>query len=484
MKLNDMKIKMALALSVVVFSFAAMPETFAEQVDKVIPVKETVAAKEKTGSVVFDDAALQRGELLATAYGDVDGDGQEEKVLLMGTKFSNDSHYYTKLYLLVKDVKTDKIKGAIRPSIAGGYDCSLRLADVTGNGVDDILIAAPTGGSGGIVDYRIIDFIDNQPREIFTAEDNQGVQIGGNYLPDYKVRITFGNNGKEVIMSIPSDLGFYGYLKVYDDDGNLLKDYYHPYGQYLSGLLLLDTDGDGVAEVVTTQRIVGLNNTDTLGQVRAVWRYTVTGWQLDNYVFQSKLDSMGRGSSALARENFIGLGGYKVSPEKAVVGRTIITYPRISNAGKGQAQWKTNLQIENFVRSQFEEIRNNGYLEMNYEVKYGGYRLLSILLTGKKEGKNGSDDILKAFNFDLATGELVPLEKLLGNDKKMWDKVAEITAKQGNKVMQNTMKGYYFDGENFVFMQRNEEKQCMEQLTVPKKELKNYFNKNKIEIQN
>ena len=222
-----MKIKMALALSVVVFSFAAMPETFAEQVDKVIPVKETVAAKEKTGSVVFDDAALQRGELLATAYGDVDGDGQEEKVLLMGTKFSNDSHYYTKLYLLVKDVKTDKIKGAIRPSIAGGYDCSLRLADVTGNGVDDILIAAPTGGSGGIVDYRIIDFIDNQPREIFTAEDNQGVQIGGNYLPDYKVRITFGNNGKEVIMSIPSDLGFYGYLKVYDDDGNLLKDYYH-----------------------------------------------------------------------------------------------------------------------------------------------------------------------------------------------------------------------------------------------------------------
>ena len=109
---------------------------------------------------------------------------------------------------------------------------------------------------------------------------------------------------------------------------------------------------------------------------------------------------------------------------------------------------------------------------------------MSILLTGKKEGKNGSDDILKTFNFDLATGELVPLEKLLGNDKKMWDKVAEITAKQGNKVMQNTMKGYYFDGENFVFMQRNEEKQCMEQLTVPKKELKNYFNKNKIEIQN
>lgn len=88
-----------------------------------------------------------------------------------------------------------------------------RLADVAGNGVDDILIAAPTGGSGGIVDYRIIDFIDNQPREIFTAEDNQGVQIGGNYLPDYKVRITFGN-GKEIdYEAFPLTLGFMVILK-------------------------------------------------------------------------------------------------------------------------------------------------------------------------------------------------------------------------------------------------------------------------------
>ena len=86
----------------------------------------------------------------------------------------------------------------------------------------------------------------------------------------------------------------------------------------------------------------------------------------------------------------------------------------------------------------------------------------------------------------LNRSDIVIEDKILtdSNDIESNKEVAEITAKQGNKVMQNTMKGYYFDGENFVFMQRNEEKQCMEQLTVPKKELKNYFNKNKIEIQN
>ena len=121
---------------------------------------------------------------------------------------------------------------------------------------------------------------------------------------------------------------------------------------------------------------------------------------------------------------------------------------------------------------------------MNYEVKYGGYKLLSILMTGKKDGKGGNEDILKPFNFDLATGELVPLEKLLGNDKKMWEKVAEITAKQGNKVTADTMDSYYFDGDNFVFLQRNAEKQRMEQINVPKKELAKYFADNKIEKQN
>ena len=472
--------KNTLIMLAIACSFTAMPESFAEQAALLAAEKNELAAQVKTGSSVFDDE-VQRGELLATAYGDVDGDGQEDKVFLMGNKFSNDSHYYTKLYILVRDAKTDTIKGAIRPSIAGGYECGLRLADVTGNGVDDILVSAPTGGSGGIVNYRIIDFTDNQPREIFVAEDNQGVHIGGNYLPDYKVRITLGDKGREVIMTVPTDLGFYGYLNVYDDEGNLLKDYYHPYGQYLSGLLLLDDDGDSVAEVVTTQRIVGLNNTDTLGYVRAVWRYTAVGWQIDNYVFQSKLESMGRGSE---RENIIGLGGYKVCPEKAVIGRSVIIYPHIINAGKGAPQWKTNAQIENFVRGQFEEIRNKGYLEMNYEVKYAGYKLLSILMTGKKDGKGGNEDIIKAFNFDLATGDVVPLEKLLGNDKKMWDKVAEVTAKQGNKVTRDTMKDYYYDGENFVFLQKNEEKKIIEEFQVSKKELMKYFSDNKIEKQN
>jgi len=477
MKFHNARIKETIALFILACSFALVQENFTAKVLAAVPGNTIAAVEGKTGSFVFAEN-VQRGELLATAYGDIDGDGEEEKILLLGNKFGPGSQYYTNLYLLTKETKTDHIESAIRPTIAGGYDCSLRLADVTGNGVDDVLIVAPTGGSGGIIDYRIVDFTDNKPREIFTAEDNQGVPISGDYLPDYKVQITFGEKAKKVIMDVPSDIGLYGYLGVYGEDGSLLQNYHHPYGQYLSGLLMLDTDGDGVSEVVTTQRIVGLNNTDTLGYVRAVWRYTAVAWRLDSYTFQSKLETFGH---SIERENYIGLGGYKVCPEKMIIGRTQISYPRLSNVGKGPQQWKANEQIENFVRNQFNDVRNKGYLEMNYEVKYGGKYLLSILMNGKKEGKAGSDDIIKAFNLDVRSGEQIPLEKLFGNDRKMWAKVAKITAAQGNKVTAGTMSGYYIDGESIVFLQKNEEKQRMEELTVPLKELAKYCKNKELE---
>lgn len=440
----------------------------------------TVEPQSKKETVTYDEK-VQRGELLASAFGDVDGDGEEEKIVLMGNKISADSNYYTQLYLLTKNMKTGNVEGVMRPTLGGGYDCSLRLADVNGNGVEDVLIVAPTGGSDGIIEYRIVDFTDNQAHEIFTAEDNLGVTIRGEYLPDYKVRLSFSGDEKEIIMALPSDLGFYAYLGVYDKEGTLLQGYRRPQGQNLSGLIMLDLDSDGAAEVVTTQRIVGLSSEDTLGYVRAVWRYAPGAWQLDSVSFQSLIKASGQD---LERGTFIGVGGYKVITQEAVVGRSQVAYPRISNVGKGPQQWKANEKIESFVRTALESVNNGGYLEIDYEVKYGGHNLLSILMLGKKEGTKGSEEILKAFNFDLATGELVPLEKLLGNSKKMWAKVEGITAAQGEKITASTILDYYYDGENFIFIQKNEDKQRLEESKVPKKEVMEFFKDNKIEKQN
>ncbi|NLY84036.1 MAG: hypothetical protein GX084_05420 [Acholeplasmataceae bacterium] len=427
---------------------------------------------------VFSEDDIQRGEVLSVAYGDVDGDGEEEGVFLMGSKFSADSQYYTKLYLFTRDMKSGKLEGAIRPTLPGGYDCSLRLGDLTGNGVDDIVISAPTGGSGGIVAYRIIDFTDNKPREIFTEADNSGVNVKGQYLPDYKVMLVLADESREITLDVGPNLAFYKYLGVYDEKGRLLKDYHRPYGQYLSGLLIVDTDGNGTAEAVTTQRIVGLNNTDTLGYVRAVWHYTAVNWQLNNYAFHSPAYWQGQGAAA---ETFIGIGGYKVIPEKAVLGRTEIVYPHVVNLGRGPQQWKLNSEIEGFVRKELEKIAGKGYLELNYEVKYGGYDFLSLIMNGRGEGREVPAAITKVFNFDTSTGEAISLEDLLGGEKKLWEKLGQIGQPKEIKPAQDKFEGYYFDGEFLVLLQKNDGKNRLEEIFVPKKELFETFRNNRIE---
>jgi len=87
--------------------------------------------------------------------------------------------------------------------------------------VYDVIVAAPTGGSGGIIDYRILDFSEKEPREIFGINENKGVQVTGYFLPDYQVKLVFPTLDKEMVLALPADKDLYEHLNVYTADGNL-----------------------------------------------------------------------------------------------------------------------------------------------------------------------------------------------------------------------------------------------------------------------
>ena len=101
---------------------------------------------------------VQRGKIIDQVIGDVDGDGKDEEVLLMGNKIVKDSYFMGELYVIVKDLNDGKIKAYIRPQNCGGYNSFLTLADVTGDGIYDVIINASTGGSGDTVDLRVLNF--------------------------------------------------------------------------------------------------------------------------------------------------------------------------------------------------------------------------------------------------------------------------------------------------------------------------------------
>ncbi|MEG0830806.1 MAG: hypothetical protein RSF75_00475 [Acidaminococcaceae bacterium] len=422
------------------------------------------------GIVVFDEK-VQKGEELAVAYGDVDNDGQEEEIVLLGNKITPTSNYDTQLYILCKDGKTGNVKSFIRPTVGGGYNCSLRLADLTGSGAQNVILVAPTGGSGGIVSYRIFDFAEpTGVREIFGEAENHGVSVSGKYLDDYQVQLTLTGLDKTMTLPLATDLGFYHYLGIYDTKGKLLQTDLRPYIQYLSALTVLDVNDDGRSEAITLQRVVGVNNTDTIGYVRTVWQYAAGTWQKLEVDFSGKLTA----SALLMQEPVIGGGGYRLSSQQVQYNNSQIVYPYFSNLNSKKLQWQINKIIEDYVSSELTSVAAGGHVELAYTTKYIGRNVVSFVVRGNKAVQGKQQEILKTFNLNLAQGTVIPIGEFLKDSKKMHKSVEEITTRLGQLVLSD-LNNYYFDGENLVFCVYDEEKTTWQELKVAKKDLKAYY---------
>ena len=413
---------------------------------------------------------VQTGELLATATGDVDGDGVEEEINLMGSPIVSKSKFYGDIYLISKDKANGKIKGYLRPVDLGGYNPYLTLADVTGNGVDNILIVANTGGSGGIIDYRIADFSDKDgTKEIFTKENNKGIDMVGEFLPDYKAKLSFPSIKRNIEVDVSDNSSLYNHANVYTQEGDVKSSGIRPYVQDLSALSLLDIDNDGVEEVITTQRVVGATNSNTLANVITTWKYLAKTWQPQKIRFQTDL---------FEKENFnrdnniIGESGYVINKVAVAVDNTNVSYPHFSKMGTGKQQWTLNSQIENFVSSEITSLEGQGSVDINYELKYLGKNYASFLFIGNKTIEGKDTTIKKAFNFNMRTGESIKLEDLVADTSDFW-KIVEDTTKvekdgKAVKVQKKDVKDFYFDGTAVTLIDKDDKEMELPLLLVGK----------------
>jgi len=424
------------------------------------PVAVNIKTSKKINPIVLE---VQRGEIVDQAIGDVDGDGNDEDVLLMGNRVVSGSHFMGNLYVVIKDRKNGQVKGYIRPVDCGGYDSFLTLADVTGNGISNVLITALTGGSGGIVDCRILDFSEGRAEEIFTRENNMGIACVGKYLPQYKAELTFPTSGKTIVLDLPGEPDMYWHLNAYDDAGQVKSSGFRPYIQNLGSVVALDVDNDGTSEVVTSQRIVGATNIDTLGYVRTSWKYMAGSWQVQRTNFYTDLYSK---HLYKYEADIIGAGGYLITKQYIEINNSIIKYPHFSKMGPGFQQWQVNGQIDAFVKKIIAEAGVDGHIEMSYEVKYAGKKYASILFTGITTSRNRTTNIMQAFNFNMNTGSSIALENLVGKSSKFWGVVTKESTKQGHPLTKKDVQGYYYDGGALVLLHDGKEELALTQSTV------------------
>jgi len=222
---------------------------------------------------------MGQGNIIASARGDVTGDGIPDNVYLTGTK-TPDSPFTQNITLVIQNGMTGRFT-SIKLSENAGYNPTLFLGDFTGNRVADILIGINSGGSGGIMYYYIYSFINNTAKLLFDFNSyNDKYTYAITYKDNYKVEVLSNENKSSYIIDI-SNRGSDYLNEIYDSNGKLkapITGFVNP----LSGLYPVDFDSDKVYELLAYQRIAGRYNADSLGYVLNTLKYKNNSFVLDN----------------------------------------------------------------------------------------------------------------------------------------------------------------------------------------------------------
>ena len=225
-------------------------------------------------------ASRSQPSIVAFAQGDVTGDGVIDHVYLTGIKTS-DSPFTQNITLQVKDGRTGVLTSIpLRENV--GYNPSLFLGDFTGNGVADILISIATGGSGGIMYYYIVSFVDNKAKLLFDFNVyNNRYQYDVTYQDNYKVEVVSKVNNQKYMIDI-STRGAEYLTEIYDGNGKL-KSPITGFVDPLSGLYPVDFDANKVYELLAYQKIAGRYHADSLGYI-----LNTLGWKDNRFVLQNQ----------------------------------------------------------------------------------------------------------------------------------------------------------------------------------------------------
>lgn len=208
--------------------------------------------------------------IIAEAYGDVNGDNIRDYVYLTGTRTPN-SGYIQNITLVIRDGRTG-IKQRARLKSDSGYSPTVTLQDFTGDKIKDIMIGIASGGSGGIMFYYVFSDVNNRLTQLFDYEEyNLRYSYKVEFADYYKVNVT--NVEKNVVFVI--DITYKGkeYLdELYTPEG-ILKQPVEGWVDPLGGLYPIDFDGNGVYELLGYQSIAGRYHADSLGYVQSVLKW-------------------------------------------------------------------------------------------------------------------------------------------------------------------------------------------------------------------
>lgn len=220
-------------------------------------------------------------------FEDVTGDKIKDNIILVGNKENKDDIYADTLTVVVQDESNKKYSKSTYKDF-GGYGGKLFIGDFSKDKINDVMVSADTGGSGGVISHLIATFKDNKPFIIFGEKENTGIEIDGKYIDNFKAEINFKNINKKVNLDLDFNRESYIENEIYNVNGKLLGEI-NPWIDPFSLLEAVDYDGDNVFELEGNQHMSGICHADGISQVKSVWKYENSKWSLKRLQYSTDL---------------------------------------------------------------------------------------------------------------------------------------------------------------------------------------------------
>ncbi|NLY78813.1 MAG: VCBS repeat-containing protein [Lysinibacillus sp.] len=202
--------------------------------------------------------------VVAQQFSDVTGDNVPDGIYLIATRL-RDSPYYTNITLVVQNGRTMELSMYSLQDVAG-YNPSLWTGDLTGDGVNDIVVTVQSGGSGAIVFAYVFSFISGSLGKIFDSEQfNEERHYEVKYANNYEVNVTSRDPNVRYVLNIRYKGKEY-LNEIYDSNGRL-KEPIEGWVDPISGIYPINLTGDGKYSLLTYARISGRYHADGLGFV-------------------------------------------------------------------------------------------------------------------------------------------------------------------------------------------------------------------------
>ena len=230
------------------------------------------APKYKVGSVFNNKILNTKSKMYILDYkkGDVTGDKIADEILLVGS--SKPRSHNENVKLIIKNGKNGKFTKIDMTDAESGYEPKLFLGDIDANTVNDIMVSAESGGSGGTSFYELYSFNNSQVQKLdYKSLIKEQMDYTVVFKDGFKVEVTNKSTKKLYTIDVSKKKKYYTDMQMYDESGKVISEFSE--GWVDTDVIIPVKNANNTYSLKVHQTINGSCNADDIGEAITYLNY-------------------------------------------------------------------------------------------------------------------------------------------------------------------------------------------------------------------